>query len=114
MKSNMQKKGKKIIIISIILTIIILVASIVVAYFVINTAETEQSKFFKYISQNIDNANDLFEIIDNDNYKEELQKHKYTSEAQLKINYIENIGTSSESAKLKEKLTMKMNIIIKT
>ena len=95
----MQKKGKKIIIISIILTIIILVASIVVAYFVINTAETEQSKFFKYISQNIDNANDLFEIIDKDNYKEELQKHKYTSEAQLKINYIENIGTSSESAK---------------
>ena len=95
----MQKKGKKIIIISIILTIIILLASMVVAYFFINTAETEQSKFFKYISQNIDNTNDLFEIIDNDNYKEELEKHKYTGETQLKINYIENIGTSSESAK---------------
>ena len=93
----MQKKGKKIIIKSIILTIIISVATIVVAYFVTNTVETEQSKFFKYISQNIDNFNELFEIIDDDNYKEELEKHKYTSEGQLKINYIENIGTSSES-----------------
>ena len=53
--------------------------------------------FTKYFSQNSQNLEQVYKTIANDEYLENLNQNKYTTEESIKVNYTENIGTSSEN-----------------
>lgn len=96
----MPRKKRKALIIAIV-GILIIVVSILTAllYFMTDIFKSNQSLFLQYISQNINNVDEVYKILTEDEYEEKLKENKYTNDTQIKINYTENIGTSSENTK---------------
>lgn len=94
-----MSKKKRIAIISIIVAIIVLIiiTTLVVLYLNTDIFKSNQSLFIKYIMQNADNIDNTVQNLENNNNI--LDNKKYTSTTNVKLNYTENTGTSSESSK---------------
>lgn len=91
-----RKKRRTLIIVSIILLLIIAV-TLILLYINTDMFKSNSTLFAKYIGQNVENIETVYQKIGKNEYNELLQQNKYTTEARVKVNYAENIGTSSES-----------------
>lgn len=94
----MTRKKRRMIFIG-IPTIIVLVIIGIIVFLYLNTDlfKSNQTLFFKYFSKNYDNINEIVELLKNDEYNNFIQDNKYSESSELKINYIENYGTTSEN-----------------
>ncbi len=94
----MSKRNKKIFTITIIILIILIILiSIAILYLKTDLFKSNKMLFTKYFSQNSQNLEQVYKTIANDEYLENLNQNKYTTEESIKVNYTENIGTSSEN-----------------
>ena len=94
----MTKKKRRMIMIGIpVLVIIITISILVFLYFTTDMFKSNQTLFFKYFGKNYDNINDIVETLQNKEYNNVFQSDKYSETSELKINYIENYGTTSEN-----------------
>lgn len=59
--------------------------------------KSSSTLFVKYLGQNVENMDSFKQETEKSEYAQLLKQSKYTSETQVKINYTENIGTSSEN-----------------
>lgn len=92
-----RKRKKLIIIISVIVVLIILTVSLILLYLNTDMFKPNAILFSKYMGKNAENVEEIYKIIAEDEYKEKLNENKYTNETEIKVNYTENIGTSSEN-----------------
>lgn len=94
----MTKKKKRMIMIGIpVLVVIVIISILVFLYFTTDMFKSNQTLFFKYFGNNHDNINEIVEILKNEEYNSVFQSDKYSETSELKINYIENYGTTSEN-----------------
>ena len=94
----MSKRNKKIFTITIIILIILIILiSIAILYLKTDLFKSNKMLFTKYFSQNSQNLEQVYKTIANDEYLENLNQNKYTTQESIKVNYTENIGTSSEN-----------------
>ena len=92
-----RKKRKALIIIPIVVVMSILAILLILLYFNTDAFKSDKVLFTKYIGQNAQNIEEIYEALTNDEYNNMLKERKYNDKIQIKINYIENIGTSSEN-----------------
>lgn len=92
-----RKKRRTIIIVSTILLLLIIGVTLILLYINTDMLKSNSILFAKYIGQNIENMQTYYSEIGKNEYNELLKQGKYTAETQVKVNYTENIGTSSES-----------------
>lgn len=94
----MTKKKRKILIISILLVTLLIIATLlIVLYFNTDMFKSNQTLFLKYFGKNIENVKEIEKIFENAEYEKSLETKKYTEDIQIKANYTENYGTTSES-----------------
>ena len=94
----MTKKKRKMVMIGIPVIILIIVVSVLIfLYFTTDMFKSSQTLFFKYFGKNYENINEIVETLKNEEYNNVFQFDKYNESAELKINYIENYGTTSEN-----------------
>lgn len=91
-----RKKRRTILIVSIVLIILIIAITLVLLYLTTDMFKSNATLFAKYMGQNVENLQILSMKRETSNY-EALKENPYNSETQIKVNYAENIGTSSES-----------------
>lgn len=92
-----RKKRKMVIIVSIILVLLIIAVTLILLYINTDMFKSSATLFTKYIGQNVENVEAFYSQIGKNEYNELLKQNKYTTDTQVKVNYTENIGTSSES-----------------
>lgn len=92
-----RKKRKMVIIVSIILVLLIIAVTLILLYINTDMFKSNETLFTKYIGQNVENVEAFYSQIGKNEYNELLKQNKYTTDTQVKVNYTENIGTSSES-----------------
>lgn len=92
-----RKKRRTIIIVSIILLLLIIAVTFILLYINTDMFKSDATLFTKYIGQNVENMGVFYNKVGKSEYSELLQQNKYTTETQVKVNYTENVGTSSES-----------------
>lgn len=92
-----RKKRRTVIIVSIILLLLIIAVTLILLYINTDMFKSNAALFAKYIGQNVENLEAFYSEIGKSEYNELLKQNKYTTETEVKVNYVENIGTSSES-----------------
>lgn len=92
-----RKKRRMIIIVSIILLLLIIAITLFLLYINTDMFKSNSTLFAKYIGQNVENITAFYNEVGTSDYNELLQQNKYVTETQVKVNYTENIGTTSES-----------------
>lgn len=92
-----RKKKKALIFVPVIMLFVIIAIVIILLYLNTDIFKSNQNLFIQYIGQNIENMDDIYMIATEDEYNAKLKENKFTNETQIKINYTENIGTSSEN-----------------
>lgn len=94
-----RKKKKTVIILIIVILILILGVSGVLLYLNTDMFKSNAILFGKYIGQNAQNMKEMYNIFEPDEYANKLKENKYINETEIKVNYTENMGTSSENTK---------------
>lgn len=94
-----RKKKKTVIILIIVILILILGVSGVLLYLNTDMFKSNAILFGKYIGQNTQNMEEMYNIFEPDEYANKLKENKYINETEIKVNYTENMGTSSENTK---------------
>lgn len=94
-----RKKRKMIIVIGVISALLFaaLVTTLILLYLRTDMFKSNQQLFTKYIGKNVENLGTIYKTIGKSEYQESLQQSKYAMSTEMKINYTENIKTSSES-----------------
>lgn len=92
-----RKKRRTIIIVSIVLVIAIIATALVWLYLNTDMLKSNQTLFMKYIGKNVENLDKNISDIGNKEINSLLEQNKYTSNADIKVNYTQNIGTTSEN-----------------
>lgn len=91
------KKSIKILIISIISIILILTFAIIsLMYFNTDIFKSNNELFVRYIMNNIENINDIISTVNEDEFNTKIKNNKYTSDTNVKFNFIQNINSSSQ------------------
>lgn len=85
------------IIVSIIILLLIIAVTLILLYINTDMFKSNTTLFSKYLGQNVENIESLYSEIGKSEYDELLNENKYETETQLKVNYAENVGTSSEN-----------------
>lgn len=95
-----RKKRRTILIGTIILILLIILTGLALLYVHTDMFKSNKTLFAKYLGQNVQNIDENYQKmwITNE-YDQLLEQNKYTTTTQMKVNYRENVGTSSESAK---------------
>ena len=94
----MTKKKRKMIMIGIpVLVLIIIIAIFILLYCTTDMFKSNQTLFFKYFAKNYDNINYIIEDLKNDDYNSVYKSGKYSKSSEVKINYKQNYGTTSEN-----------------
>ena len=112
----MTRKKRNLIVITIVLLIVlILVASFWYIYINTDLLKSNKTLFSKYLSKNLTNIEEIYKDLSYKSSDKQLSENKYETTGELKINYIQNIGTSAEKAnnainKLKLQINGKMDI----
>lgn len=92
-----RKKRRTIIIVSIVLVIAIIATALVWLYLNTDMLKSSQTLFMKYIGKNVENLDKNISDIGNKEINSLLEQNKYTSNTDIKVNYTQNIGTTSEN-----------------
>lgn len=94
----MMTRKKRRTLIVVIIAVILLIIAVVCILLYINTDmfKSSQTLFLKYTGKGIENLGTITQVISNE-YDEQLETNPYTSNTQVKVNYIENLGTTAES-----------------
>ncbi len=88
----LTKKKRKLLIISIVIAVILILISIFVAlYLTTDMFKSNQTLFMKYIAKNAENFAQVQEINMSQKYE------SYNEKTDIKVNYITNVGTTSEN-----------------
>lgn len=82
----------------------VVLLSIIAIVFLLLYMNTDMFKssstlFTKYIGQNLENMEAIYNKVGTSDYHTLLQQNKYTNETQVKVNYTSNVGTSIENTK---------------
>lgn len=95
----MAKKKKMIIIAIIVSVVIILTMGIVFTLLYINTDmfKSSENLFFKYIGKNTENLKATENILNETEINNLLENNKHEESVDVNINYIKNLGTTSEN-----------------
>lgn len=94
-----RKKRKALIIVPVVILVLIISILFILLYLNTDVFKSNQTLFIKYIGQNAENMEEIYKVLAEDEYGARLKESKYTNETQVKINYTENVGTSSENTK---------------
>ena len=90
----MTKKGKKKMIIALMVIILVLIiAAFVVLYLMTDMFKSDKTLFLKYLGKNAENLETVIETFEN----QEVINNKCEKNTEIKVNYIENLGTTSEN-----------------
>ncbi len=92
-----KKKKKTLIIVSIIVLLLITLATLILLYIYTDSFKSNSTLFAKYMGQNVENIGNLYQKIGESEYNKLLQENKYVTNTNAKVNFIENIGKTSES-----------------
>ena len=92
-----RKKRKTLIIASIVIFILIIIAILIVLYIKTDMFKSNSTLFAKYIGKNFQNVEIFYDEMGKNEYNELLKENKYTTDTEVKVNYIENMGTTLES-----------------
>ena len=94
----MMTRKKRRTLIVVIIAVILLIIAVVCVLLYVNTDmfKSSQTLFLKYTGKGIENLGTITQVISNE-YDEQLETNPYTSNTQVKVNYIENLGTTAES-----------------
>lgn len=93
-----RKTRRMIIIASIIVLLSILAIVFLLLYKNTDLFKSSSTLFTKYIGQNLENMEAIYDRIGTSDYNTSLQQNKYTTDTQVKVNYTTNLGTSSENS----------------
>ncbi len=95
----LTRKSKKFIIIGIIAIIVIIITiALVLLYINTDYFKPSETLFMKYMGQNTESLQEVYKTaIQPSSYDEQLAQNKYTTQTKIKINQVENVGTSMES-----------------
>lgn len=58
--------------------------------------KSNKTLFFKYFGKNSENIKEIEEIFESTEYEKNLQNNKYTDDINIKVNYTNNLQTTSE------------------
>lgn len=78
-----------------IIVIIIIVTGILL-YLNTDMFKSNKTLFFKYFGKNSENIKEIEEIFESTEYEKNLQNNKYTDDINIKVNYTNNLQTTSE------------------
>lgn len=91
-----RKKRRTLIVVIIAVILLIIAVACVLLYVNTDMFKSSQTLFLKYTGKGIENLGTITQVISNE-YDEQLETNPYTSNTQIKVNYIENLGTTAES-----------------
>ncbi len=94
-----RKMRRMIVIASMIVLLSIIAIVIFLVYKNTDMFKSSSTLFTKYIGQNLENIEAIYDRVGISDYNTLLQQNKYTTETQVKVNHTANIGTSSENTK---------------
>lgn len=90
----MTKKGKKKMIIALMVIILVLIiAAFVALYLMTDMFKSDKTLFLKYLGKNAENLETVIETFEN----QEVINNKCEKNTEIRVNYIENLGTTSEN-----------------
>lgn len=92
-----RKKRRMFIIVSVILLLLIIAVVMLLLYINTDMFKSNSELFTQYIGQNVEKIATLYNEAGTSEYEELLKQSKCTMQTQVKVNFTENIGTSSES-----------------
>lgn len=92
-----RKTRRMIAIVSVIVLLSIIAIAFLVLYMNTDMFKSSSTLFTKYIAQNLENMEAVYDRVGASDYNTLLQENKYTKETQVKVNYTANIGTSLEN-----------------
>lgn len=78
-----------------IIVIIIIITGILL-YLNTDMFKSNKTLFFKYFGKNSENIKEIEEIFGSTEYEKNLQNNKYTDDINIKVNYTNNLQTTSE------------------
>lgn len=78
-----------------IIVIIIIITGILL-YLNTDMFKSNKTLFFKYLGKNYENIKEIEEIFESTEYEKNLQNNKYTDDINIKVNYTNNLQTTSE------------------
>lgn len=78
-----------------IIVIIIIITGILL-YLNTDMFKSNKTLFFKYFGKNSENIKEIEEIFESTEYEKKLQNNKYTDDINIKVNYTNNLQTTSE------------------
>lgn len=78
-----------------IIVIIIIITGILL-YLNTDMVKSNKTLFFKYFGKNSENIKEIEEIFESTEYEKNLQNNKYTDDINIKVNYTNNLQTTSE------------------
>ena len=94
----MTKKKRRTLLISILVVLLlIIVVSLVILYLNTDIFKSNQTLFFKYLGKNTEIIKEIEKIYGNTGYEDLLENSKYTQDIEMKVNYTEDYGTTSEN-----------------
>lgn len=94
----MMPRKKRIVLAIAIPSIIVIIIIITGILLYLNTDMFKSNKtlFFKYFGKNSENIKEIEEIFESTEYEKNLQNNKYTDDINIKVNYTNNLQTTSE------------------
>lgn len=78
-----------------IIVIIIIITGILL-YLNTDMFKSNKTLFFKYLGKNSENIKEIEEMFESTEYEKKMQNNKYTDNMNIKINYTNNLQTTSE------------------
>ena len=95
----LTRKTRRMLFVLPIILILILLIIVALIYLYTDIFKSEANLFYKYLGQNLENVDGIYSQIGESEYNELLKQNKYTTNTQIKANYVKNIGTTSENRK---------------
>lgn len=93
----MTRKKRITLLISIVTVFIFIIATVfIVLYLTTDLFKSNETLFLKYIGKNVQNVATIQKILENTEYDNLLETSKYTGKTEAKVNYTNNLGTTSE------------------
>lgn len=89
-----KKEKKKLLVVGLIIAIILIIIMFITLYFLTDMFKSNKTLFLKYLGENAENLETIIETLDNKNTIDS----KYEESSEIKMNFIENVGTSLENA----------------
>ena len=94
----MTKKKRRILMISIlVVTLLMIVTSLIILYLNTDMFKSNQTLFLKYFGKNTEIIKEIEKISEKTEYENLLKNSKYIEEIEMKVNYTQDYGTTSEN-----------------